>query len=97
MSYIRLPNSVCLNKVLHNQNVRLYSTQDLCRDHNRLKESQKTDKVKFVLSHKDITNIQEEVNRKQTELVRLAEQHGTYDKKVLDLQIRLVRSKSFRV
>jgi retron-type reverse transcriptase len=41
--------------------------------------------------------IQKDVLKKQIELVKLAEQLGTYDKKVLNLQLRLVKSKLFRL
>ncbi len=92
----RLQNSVSLNKVWHNRNVRFYSTQDLCVVHNRLKMSKKT-VIYPDLSSQDIRDIQEKVLTKQIELVKLAEQLGTHDKKVFDLQLKLVRSKTFRV
>lgn len=92
--FVRLQNSVCLSKVLKTPNVRNYSTQDLSLLDNRSELSQ----ILFdSLGPKEREEIQSQVEIQQTEIVRLAEQLGTYDKKVLDLQLRLVRSKTFRI
>ena len=43
-----------------------------------------------------LPTLEEEVEIKQRELVQLAKLKGVYDKKVLDMQLILVRSKLFR-
>jgi hypothetical protein len=91
---VRLQNSVSLNKVLKTQFARNYSTQDLSSKDNRHKTSHW---LLESLTYKDKEKIKNQVENQQTELVRLAEQLGTYDEKVLNLQLRLARSKTFRI
>jgi Reverse transcriptase (RNA-dependent DNA polymerase) len=93
MAKIRLQNSVCLNKVPFNQFVRHYSIRDLSKLDSR---SEKAQIAYNRITPKDKEIIREEVRTKQIELVKLAQQRGLYDKKVLDLQIILIRSKAFR-
>jgi hypothetical protein len=91
---VRLQNSVCLSKVLKTQFVRNYSTQDLSSVDNRYKPFHNLFDF-FTL--KDKEKFKNQVEKQQIELVRLAEQLGIYDEKVLNLQLRLARSKTFRI
>lgn len=85
----RLQNSVSLIKVSNNSFARNYSTKDL------LTKSRSETSITDLKSYNPIEG-KKIIESKQIELVRLAEKHGLLDKKVFDLQLRLVRSLAFR-
>ncbi len=86
-------NSVCLNKILQSTSLRrAYSTQNLSsNDHSRSEAPSLSTVIDELPS-----NIKEQVELKQRELVRLAERYGLSDNRVLKAQILMVRSILFR-
>jgi hypothetical protein len=87
--YTRKQNSVSLIKVSKESFGRKYSTKDL------LTKSRIESSISDLNSYKPHEG-KKIIERKQIELVRLAEKHGIHDTKVFALQLILVRSLAFR-